>query len=223
MTDSPFVEAPVSVGGILARTAGLLRTSALRVTIALALLAAPGIAIESDLVHVGGAYGAALFEFALALIMQFWLTRVLLDELGASGSGRTRFAAFVGLVLLSTLGILTGLLLLVVPGIIFFVRWSISTPILLGSDAGVVESLQRSWRETEQHFWPILGALAAIHAPALALDVAAYVAPGTMAAPLAVAIVINLIFQAAAIAGWYAAVAICTLLAGRGTLSKVFE
>ena len=222
MTDSPFVEASISVGAILARTGDLLRRSAFRVTIALALLAAPSIAIESGLVDGSGEYALTFLDSALWLVVQFWLTRALLDELGAGGSGRTRFLAFFGLVLLSGLGVLIGLVFLVVPGIIFLIRWSISVPILLGSDAGVLDSMHRSWRETERHFWPILGAFAAIHAPTLLVVVVAFF-EGATATPLPAVIAAILVLQAAAIAGWYAAVAICTLLAEPGTLSKVFE
>ncbi len=57
----------------------------------------------------------------------------------------------------------------------------------------------------------------------LLFAVAEFVVPAAMAGPLPAVIVINLISQATAIAGWHAAVAICTLLAESEALPQVFE
>ena len=223
MIDSSLPGARVTVAAILVRTLEMLRRSALRVVVALVVLIAPGVAIDAGYVSGDGEGALTLLHAFLSLFLQFWLTKALLEELGWHGPERIRFPAFFALSFASAIGIALGLLLLIVPGIILFVRWSIGPPILLGSDEGAIDSMRRSWHETEGHFWPILAALSAIYLPAVAFAGAAFLTPSLFPSALPGIVLINLVLQAGVIAGWHAAVAIYVLVGGPAALTRVFE
>lgn len=63
------------------------------------------------------------------------------------------------LAILSMLGIYFGLLLLIVPGIILAVMWSVSTPAMVAEKLGVFASLGRSKQLTKGARWSIFGLL----------------------------------------------------------------
>jgi hypothetical protein len=63
-----------------------------------------------------------------------------------------RFVSIIGWGVLATVGFLVGLMLLVIPGFVLLLRWSIALPILLIEERGAVESLDRSWQLTAP-FW----------------------------------------------------------------------
>jgi hypothetical protein len=67
----------------------------------------------------------------------------------SSETGQRGFFSVFGLSMLSGLGIVLGSLLLIVPGVFLFLRWSIALPIMVAQHTPVVESLKRSWAMTE--------------------------------------------------------------------------
>ena len=216
-------------GDILTRTSQLLGANATRVAPALLILVAGGMVLDSGLAGEG-AEGAVYFAVSMAtLAAQYWLTRAALRDLGYGVAHRSRFLAFFGMSVVYTVGVLLGLILVVVPGIILLARWAIGAPALLASGDGVFDCLARSWRETGQHFWPILGVLAAIYLPgwlAFVLFAPGFevvtVSFGSSAFWLAVG-ASNLALNAALIAGWYASVAIFTLINPSQRVAEIFE
>lgn len=223
MSDAAPADPPISAGDILTRTFHLLRRGALRAAIAIVLLAAPGIVIDAGLVTGEGESAMIVLGSFLPIAMQFWLTGALLEELGCQPSGRLRFPAFFLLGIVTSLGIVLGLVLLVVPGIVLIVRWSISAPILLGSDERAIDAIRLSWRATEGRFWPILGAFLAIYAPAFLLVAAAYALQYALPSPIPAVIMANILLQGCIIAGWHAAIAIYSLVRDPTALSRIFE
>ncbi len=69
------------------------------------------------------------------------------------------FLPILGVGLLSGLGIALGAMLLVVPGLILMVMWSIATPALIEERLGITESLGRSRALTSGSRWSIFGLL----------------------------------------------------------------
>ena len=113
----------------------------------------------------------------------------------------------IGVLLISQIGILLGLLLLVVPGVIAFVRWSMVVPIVLSDRRGSGAALTESWNRTKGHFWPILGLFTLIYAPIFV------VAAGVeIFAPTSLSVVPLVLFDGVAslalIVGWHAAIAL---------------
>jgi hypothetical protein len=134
-----------------------------------------------------------------------------------------RFGAYFGLSLLFGLGVLVGLLLLVIPGLILFIRWLPSYVILLTEDEKVTRSLGESWDRTKGHAWPLAFACLASVGVAVAAGFAAAFVSDALSQPLVVTIGSNLVAT-----GWivfYTALGIAAyrLLSGnRRELGEVF-
>jgi len=76
------------------------------------------------------------------------------DMLGEAGR---RYLSLLGLSILSSLGIVFGLLLLLLPGIALVILWSIAVPVLLNERTDVTTALKLSFRYIRPHFWAVLG------------------------------------------------------------------
>jgi hypothetical protein len=75
----------------------------------------------------------------------------------------TRFGPLVGLFFLQGLAVFTGLILLIIPGIILMTMWLYTYFFMVDQDKGVIDSLKASWKlVTDRGFWMNL-ALAAIY------------------------------------------------------------
>ena len=70
---------------------------------------------------------------------------------------KPRFGAAFRFSLLSNLGIGLGLILLIVPGMILFARWSVGLPALLREELGVSQAMRRSSSLTDGNRWRVLG------------------------------------------------------------------
>jgi hypothetical protein len=114
---------------------------------------------------IGLAIVSALISIVLAMITQGALVRA---TVAYSEGGRASFAesAMAGLAvawplfllgLLSGLGIALGFLLLIVPGIILYVMWSVAAPALVEERLGPVEALGRSSDLTGGVRWKVFG------------------------------------------------------------------
>lgn len=104
---------------------------------------------------------AAIFQLVAAIvsvIATYFLVAKFLEMKGLLPDPSTRIWAYVGLSILSTLGMIVGFLLLIVPGLILMVRWSASTGYLIGGREGITDALGASWRATEGKGWSIFGA-----------------------------------------------------------------
>ena len=77
----------------------------------------------------------------------------------ASGTARALrvLPANIGLAIVCALGICLASLLLVVPGLILWARWSVALPALVIERTGVMESLARSRDLTQGRRWTVLG------------------------------------------------------------------
>lgn len=77
--------------------------------------------------------------------------------------GNKKILAYSVLAILMVLVYSVGLALLIIPGIIFMVRFSLASYYLILNDEGAIDSMQTSWRTTGEHFWPLLAAGAIIY------------------------------------------------------------
>lgn len=82
------------------------------------------------------------------------LTRFL-SARGRLATGGGRFWPYVGMSIVSTIAVVFGLLLLIVPGIFLLVCWSAASGFLIGAGGGVTDSLRASWNATDGHGWAI--------------------------------------------------------------------
>jgi hypothetical protein len=218
MTDYKREDSRFSAASLLRQTFGLMRGNAILVLVALATMAALGIAYDL------GVGGEALYLplTILNLVMQYWLTVTLLDRLGLRVAHRPRFPAFVLLGIITTLGIILGLILLIVPGIVLAVRWSAATPAVIAREDRVFDAIAYSWRETDGGFWPIFVTHLVVYAPlAVAmLGLAAIEASGSILLPAT--ILVELALNGSLIAGWHAGVAIYAATEPQLAVTEVF-
>lgn len=212
----------ITVGDLLGGTLALLRANALPAAAAFVLMAGFGIPIDAGYIADDYLVPATLMFAVLSMALQYLTTREGLRRCRFGAPG-VHFGAFFLLCILSGIGVLLGSVLLVIPGVILFVRWSLAGPILIGWDKGATESLQASWDETRGLFWPILGASIAVYGPLLPLAAATATESLNGMSPVASALTINLVSNSCVVAGWYLSLAIFLAIAGDRPLAKVFE
>jgi hypothetical protein len=75
----------------------------------------------------------------------------------AVSTGLRFLLPLIGLAIVSALGVWLGLILLIVPGIIVSLMWSVAAPVLVVEKRGVFGSLKRSRDLTRGRRWAILG------------------------------------------------------------------
>ncbi|MBC9034054.1 hypothetical protein IAG41_16825 [Sphingomonas sp. JC676] len=200
------MEERISPGGLVGATLTLLRNNAAAATAAFVGLVA--IATIFDMLQPGS-YTNLPLGIAGALA-QFILTKSALDRLGvvqriSHGAG----VGFIGLSILTNLGILVGLVLLVLPGIYLAMRWSPSVSVLIAEESGPIESMGESWRRTNGYVMPITIAYLFSLLPLLGI-IGVGVAEGLFpefAGPIE-ALGLNLFVYAWLILSWYLSIAI---------------
>jgi hypothetical protein len=73
--------------------------------------------------------------------------------------GIQMFLPLLGLGIVAGLGMVLGYALLIVPGVILTVLWSVAAPAVVVEKRGIMESLQRSRDLTRGYRWPVFGLL----------------------------------------------------------------
>ncbi|WP_162789596.1 hypothetical protein [Altererythrobacter sp. ZODW24] len=168
------MERETSVGGILSETFALLSDTAREIALFVLVVggvSAIGVAlgyVESTneimgfgggvVIEPGDSIMSGLYQIGaavLSVVASYFLLTKLLDTRGRLGEGDTRIWAYVGMTILSAIGIVLGFVLLIIPGILLMVRWSASSGFLIGGRKGVTESLSASWDATSGHGWTI--------------------------------------------------------------------
>ena len=97
-----------------------------------------------------------LLKFVAQVIGGYLLVKAMLKKTGLYvDTGKDMFLPYCALVILSTLGVIAGFILIVLPGIYIMARWSISQALLIGRGAGVKEALGESWERTKDNDWQI--------------------------------------------------------------------
>ncbi len=104
--------------------------------------------------------GAALQLLSYAVIMNgaFQDMRGRKPQIGESlRSGFGRILPILGIAICYEIGITVGLILLIVPGLIWAVAWSLAVPVCVLEKLGPIKSLGRSARLTKGHRWKLFG------------------------------------------------------------------
>jgi hypothetical protein len=175
----------VSIGRVLERAFAAVRTNP-GVILGLALLigAVPGLIITYLFVQMGlgspeaitsGAISSSaiiaavlvsgLVSVVIAALVQGALTRatVVASEGGkvsfgdSLSTGLSVVLPLIGLAIISGVGIMLGMILLIVPGVILALMWSVAVPALVVERVGVFEALGRSNALTKGAKWKIFG------------------------------------------------------------------
>lgn len=168
----------VSIGTILGRAFGVIGNRPLATLgVAFLLGALPSQLITMALMSAidrGQAFSAgwimtSLGSYVIALIASVVVQAAMMhttlayargepSSIGTSlAVGLRRFLPLLGLSILFGLGIAFGFMLLIVPGIILLVMWSVAAPALVVENVGVLEAFGRSRVLTKGHRWKIFG------------------------------------------------------------------
>lgn len=170
---------------------------------ALLYLYLPGVVVGALQATRGAEAWAALASFLSVIpyvILQGGLFRLTLADLRAEplsteealAEGRRRGAALLGLSLLLGLAVFAGLLLLIVPGVLLALAWSVAGPALIGEDRKVMECFGRSAELTRGSRVNILLALLVL----LVVDVLAAIPFAVVSAPFPFLVASALIWPA---------------------------
>lgn len=172
------VERDVSVGRVLARTLGVLRTHPLTVLgTALLLGALPRWGLDWLQLRLlraasdgpAGAIGFFFLSAAIGLILSMLVQGAIVRAVVAHAAGErvgwarsiaAGLAAAVplaGLAILSGLAVGVGLVVALVPGLLLFVIWAVAAPALVTERIGVFAALARSQELTAGARWQVLG------------------------------------------------------------------
>jgi hypothetical protein len=111
-------------------------------------------------VFAGVLFGLVLNMIAQAMILYiaFQYLRGQPASMGdAVQKGLARFLPILGVIILYSLGAGVGFLLLIIPGIILMIRWSVALPACVVEGLGPVASLGRSANLTKGYRWKIFG------------------------------------------------------------------
>ena len=173
----------VSIGRVFERAFAVIRHNvAATVGLAFLLGAIPGILttllftdIRSDLLAPGGLGANTIYAFMLLSVLS-WIVALIVFALTLAGLTRVTVAhaegdratfgeslmagmsvlpPLIGLALLFALGVMAGFMLLIVPGIILYLMWSVAVPALVEEQDGVFAALGRSNELTKGAKWKI--------------------------------------------------------------------
>lgn len=165
----------LEVGQILGECAGLVSEGARAVAVFVAVVGGvTAIGMALGLTEtVAAAIGAGLdakaseppmapgFDFlvsVVSIVASYMLIKSLVVMRRPSADLGNRFWHYLGMSILSVIGIIFGLVLLIVPGIFLLVRWSAASGFAIAEDRGVIEALGASWDATKGSGWTIFGA-----------------------------------------------------------------
>ncbi len=108
-----------------------------------------------------------LVYLVLALILQASILRGAITSLGGRtatlveclSTGLSVFFPMIAITILTMLGAMLGFILLIIPGIMLLLRWSVSIPVRIMEGPGILKSMGRSAELTRGHRWAIFGTL----------------------------------------------------------------
>lgn len=90
------------------------------------------------------------------VVLSYWLLAAMVRQ--TSSPAFDRFWPWFGMYLLSSIGIILGFALLIVPGIILAVRWVLVLPLVVGTEVRAMDTFGESWNRVRGHSWSIFGA-----------------------------------------------------------------
>lgn len=115
---------------------------------------------------IGFTSGIGLFSLNMLtdplFIGVFYLV-ALSDDRGSPanmlGETARRYLGLLGVSIASSLGVLFGLILLIIPGLALWVLWAVAVPVLLVERKNPADALRTSFTYIRPHFWAVFGVL----------------------------------------------------------------
>jgi hypothetical protein len=192
----------LTVGEVINGTIATVAENKQAALIFIAVLTVLGAALEWGLTQIGGGFfdqfadagwllaalgigagiGGIVF-LIVAVVAQYLLWETMLRRRHQLAAGYDRrFLGFVGLSILTGLGIAVGYILLIVPGLIFTARWAMAPAYLIVERQGAIDSMGSSWEEIKGSTTPIVLAILAAAVVLVGASMAVGVGAGVAAA-----------------------------------------
>jgi hypothetical protein len=167
-------------------------------------------AIYYEWATLTGSHGNRWLEIALRVVLSSLCEAMVLyaafqtlrsrpvSIAGSVARGLQRFFPVIGTAFFSTIIVMLGFLLLVIPGLIASIMLALALPVCVVERLGPIESLSRSAELTKGYRWQIFGALFAVGIVEMVASVAIAVArhTDTLALYLALFFVVTVLFRA---------------------------
>ncbi len=137
----------------------------------LAALDDPNVTPEEVLGILGGFFGAlgagTLLQLLGSVLVQAATTRIYSENYrgvkiepgDALRFGLSRLPAMIGLTLISSIGVMLGVLLCIAPGVWLYAAWGLAPAALIAEGAGPLGSLGRSFNLVKGAWWRVFGML----------------------------------------------------------------
>jgi hypothetical protein len=199
----------LTTGEIIRGTGALLAAHPLPALAAIGVLTVAGAALD---LRPEGAQSLRLVVSIGSMILQFAITRTLLkrEKLWRAPG---RVGSFVGVGIVTGLAIALGALLLIVPGLYLFARWSITMPLVIGEGKTMGEAMQESRDATSSNLAPIMLAVAVLNLGWVGgVLLFGFGYPDYGLPPVPMAFAANLLVLGTLTIDWYLAVAIYKLV-----------
>ena len=215
------METELRTGTILRGMAGLIGANALVALAALAILTAIGMAADF---YPEAVVLPELLIVAASIIGQYLVTRQALASAGVAIEDRAgAIFSVLGVAIIVGIASGLGLLLLIVPGVYLYARWSIAIPVVLAEGERMDPAMRASRDRTRGNIVPIALALVATNLPwVAAMPILIFVYPEEGPVPIDVALAGNVLLFTAYVLTWYAMVATYVLLQPTHELEEVF-
>jgi hypothetical protein len=127
--------------------------------------AQPAVALAQALQNLKSAGITMLISAVFAFVLQAALVQGTITDLNGErpnlgaclSTGFKLFLPLFAITVLAYLGMIAGMILLIVPGIMLALAWSVTVPVRVVEHTGIFESFGRSRALTSGHRWKILG------------------------------------------------------------------
>lgn len=217
----------VGFGDLAAATMALLKADIIAVFAFIALLTGAWVAADFlvDQPAMTGLF--TLAALAVSIFGQSILTRRLLSKSGVASVVAMqdgRYAAVLGIVLLTGLGILGGFILLIIPGLILMVRWFMSVPSMLAENLSVTDGIRASWTTSTHHVGSIFALILVTAVPVIlaSIYIVVWGSDDAVIPPLE-SFWVNLSIASTTVLGWVGATACYTTIhGGQNRISEIF-
>lgn len=210
---------PSMTADVLRSTISELRDQSSRYLPVALVAIASGVAFDYLVISYPAYFGAwNLVYLGIGVVVQALATRIGLTGHGRASSSRSelRLGALFGLGILMGLAGLAGLIMLVVPFFYFMGRLFLAVPVLLDRRAGVIDAMRDSWSLMERHW--MSGAVLVLLVTAISfgpLIVAMWSTAGGTEQFTLFTLLANVVFEAARLFGWVAAVVLYLAITDR--------
>ena len=169
----------LKIGKIVDKTLGVLERCALPAALFVVVVTALSVAISYltfGSTSVMRLLGGEFLKSAIGIVGSYFLLIQMVRRTGLrSRTDEEAFLPFIGLSLLSALGVMLGMIAFVIPGLFVMARWSIAQPLLIASGTGVMASLRESWERTRGNEFQIIVAGLALVVLLMAVGIASAV------------------------------------------------